>query len=44
MLLNFTVAAIVCSFTKAPPKEIVEMVENIRTPESEDDELEVHGH
>lgn len=44
MLLNFLVAFIVCSFTKAPPKEIVEMVENIRTPEFEGEELEVHDH
>jgi len=44
MLLNFLVAFIVCALTKAPPKEIVEMVENIRTPEFEGEELEVHDH
>ncbi len=32
MLLNFVVAFTVCKFTKEPPEEIVELVENIRTP------------
>jgi cation/acetate symporter len=32
MLLNFAVAILVSNFTKAPPKEVQEMVENIRFP------------
>ena len=33
MIVNFVVAAVVCSFTPAPPKEIQEMVANIRIPQ-----------
>lgn len=32
MLLNFAVAILVSNFTKAPPKEVQDMVENIRFP------------
>ncbi|MCE7992725.1 MAG: cation acetate symporter [Roseivirga sp.] len=32
MIINFIVALVVCHFTPAPPKEIGEMVENIRVP------------
>ena len=32
MLLNFTVAITVLQFTKAPPKEVQDIVENIRIP------------
>jgi len=32
MLVNFTVAVIVSSFTKKPPQEIVEIVDDIRIP------------
>ena len=34
MLLNFLVAFMVSPFTPAPPKEVQDMVENIRVPES----------
>ncbi len=32
MLVNFTVSIIVSKFTPAPPKEVQEIVENIRIP------------
>lgn len=32
MIINFIVSLVVCHFTPAPPKEIGEMVENIRVP------------
>ena len=32
MILNFVTAIIVSRFTKAPPKEIVDIVEDIRIP------------
>ena len=33
MLINFVVASFVMTLTKSPPKEIEELVENIRLPE-----------
>jgi cation/acetate symporter len=33
MLLNFLVAFLISKITKPPPKEILEMVDNIRAPE-----------
>ena len=35
MLANFIVSITVCQFTAPPPKEIQELVENIRTPSIE---------
>lgn len=32
MLINFTVAFIVSKFTPEPPKEVQELIENIRLP------------
>ncbi len=32
MLINFSVSLIVCRFTKAPPKEVQDIVEDIRIP------------
>ena len=44
MIFNFTVAFVISSFTKAPPKDVVEMVESIRMPEAEGEELTVSDH
>ncbi|MGB0993815.1 MAG: sodium:solute symporter family protein [Akkermansiaceae bacterium] len=38
MLLNFVVAFVVSAFTPAPPQDVQEMVENIRLPNTDDDE------
>ncbi|WP_298549009.1 sodium:solute symporter family protein [uncultured Aquimarina sp.] len=32
MVINFTVSLVVCKFTAAPPKDVQEIVENIRIP------------
>ena len=32
MIINFTVAILVSSFTKPPPREVIEMIETIRQP------------
>jgi cation/acetate symporter len=32
MLINFVVSIVVCQLTSAPPKEVQEIVENIRIP------------
>ena len=37
MLLNFTVSIIVLQFTKAPPKEVQDIVEYIRIPSGVDE-------
>lgn len=34
MIINFTVALVVCHFTQAPPSEVQDMVEDIRIPVS----------
>ncbi|TAI48605.1 sodium:solute symporter family protein [Flagellimonas allohymeniacidonis] len=39
MLVNFGVAIIISSFTKAPPKEVREIVENIRIPSNAGDAI-----
>ena len=44
MLINFAVAFLVSAVTKAPPKDVVEMVESIRLPEREGEELVVAEH
>ena len=44
MIINFIVALVVCSFTEAPPKDVIDMVENIRQPEKEGEELSVVDH
>lgn len=44
MILNFIVAFVISSFTKAPPQDVVDMVENIRLPEEEGEELAVADH
>lgn len=44
MLINFAVALVVCSFNKAPPQDVINMVENIRQPEKEGEELAVSDH
>ena len=44
MIINFVVALVVCSFTQAPPKDVIDMVENIRQPEKEGEELSVVDH
>jgi cation/acetate symporter len=44
MLINFAVALAVCSFNKAPPQDVIDMVENIRQPEKEGEELAVSDH
>jgi len=44
MLINFAVAIVVCSFTRKPPQDVVEMVDSIRAPEGEDEVLEVADH
>ena len=38
MLLNFSVAFLVSSFTPPPPQDVVDMVESIRMPDNPDDE------
>ena len=35
MLLNFAIALVVRSFTKAPPKEVQELTDSIRYPEQD---------
>ena len=32
MIINFVVAIVVSAYTKAPPKEVIEMIEIIRQP------------
>jgi cation/acetate symporter len=32
MIANFIISIVVSKFTKAPPKEVMEIVENIRIP------------
>jgi cation/acetate symporter len=44
MILNFLVAFIVSAVTPRPPRDVVEMVERIRLPESEGEELAVSDH
>ena len=44
MILNFVVAFTISAFTKAPPQDVVDMVENIRQPEAEGEELAVSDH
>ncbi len=44
MILNFIIAFTISAFTKAPPQEVVDMVENIRMPEREGEEMEVAEH
>jgi len=34
MLVNFAVASLVSAVTPAPPQEIIDMVETIRTPQN----------
>ena len=38
MLLNFSVAFLVSSFTPPPPEDVVKMIESIRMPDNPDDE------
>lgn len=44
MLFNFAVAFIVSALTPKPPKDVVEMIESIRKPEAEGEELVVADH
>ncbi|MGY8639944.1 MAG: sodium:solute symporter family protein [Verrucomicrobiales bacterium] len=44
MLLNFVVSFVVSAVTPKPPQDVVDMIENIRQPEDEDEELEVSDH
>lgn len=44
MIFNFIVAFVISSLTKAPPKDVVEMIESIRMPEAEGEELAVSDH
>jgi len=44
MLINFAVAFVVSAITPKPPPHIAEMVERIREPEQEDEELPVAEH
>ncbi len=44
MLINFGVAFLVSSFTKKPPQDVVDMIEGIRQPEAEGEELVVLDH
>ena len=44
MILNFTFAFIISAFTPKPPQDVVEMVERIRLPEAEGEELAVSDH
>jgi cation/acetate symporter len=36
MLVNFTVAFVVASFTKAPPKEVTDLIDKVRYPGGEE--------
>ncbi|NNE94262.1 MAG: cation acetate symporter [Verrucomicrobiales bacterium] len=44
MMINFAVAFVISAFTPKPPQDVVDMVENIRLPEKEGEELEVADH
>ncbi|MDF1658065.1 MAG: cation acetate symporter [Verrucomicrobiales bacterium] len=44
MLINFAVAFIVSGMTQKPPQDVVDMVEGIREPEAEGEELAVSDH
>jgi cation/acetate symporter len=44
MILNFAFAFIISAFTPKPPQDVVEMVERIRLPEAEGEELAVSDH
>jgi len=44
MILNFAFAFIISTFTPKPPQDVVEMVERIRLPEAEGEELAVSDH
>ncbi|MDF1851194.1 MAG: cation acetate symporter [Verrucomicrobiales bacterium] len=44
MIFNFVVAFIVSALTPKPPKDVVEMIEGIRKPEAEGEELVVADH
>ena len=44
MLINFAVAFIVNGLTQRPPQDVVDMVEGIREPEAEGEELAVADH
>ncbi len=44
MLINFLVAAVVCAFTPKPPAEISDLVDNIRAPQMDGEELEISDH
>lgn len=37
MIVNFLISITISSVTKEPPKEIVDLVENIRLPNETDD-------
>ena len=38
MIVNFIVSISVSKFTSPPPKEIIELVDNIRLPNENDDQ------
>jgi len=42
MLINFTVAFVVRSFTKAPPQEVTELIDNVRYPGGKESEAVDH--
>ena len=42
MLLNFAVAAIVAAFTPPPPKEVTDLIDNVRFPGGEETEAVDH--
>ena len=42
MLINFTVSAVVAAFTPPPPKEVVDLIENVRFPGGEETEAVDH--
>lgn len=44
MIFNFIVAIVVSFFTPRPPQDVVDMVEGIRQPEAEGEELAVADH
>lgn len=44
MILNFLVSFIISALTPKPPQDVVEMVERIRLPEAEGEELAVSDH
>ncbi len=44
MIFNFAIAFIVSALTPKPPEDVVEMVESIRQPEAEGEELVVADH